>query len=86
MIKKYSVDSEYNYAASLKGVNLKTLRSSSRREVKKTVSEMEKIFALIPDSIYQNKETIDSFYFNKNKIDYIEKNDQRTKNILLLRK
>lgn len=80
LLIKYSVDTEYNYTVPIEG-NLKTLRLSSRKQVKKTVSGMEKIFALIPDSICPNKLIMDSLYSNENKIYYIKKHRLQSLNI-----
>ncbi|MEP6467389.1 MAG: hypothetical protein ABJB05_13860 [Parafilimonas sp.] len=50
----------------------------TKREVKKNVRCFELSLATIPDSTSQHNNVIDSFYTNKNKIQYIEKHSLKT--------
>ena len=82
---KYMVDSQFNI--SIPG-NERFVDGSpknlKRSEVKKNVRLFEKGLALVPDSISNEGEKIDSFYFNKHKIEYIRDHKLVSKNIILL--
>lgn len=53
----------------------KPFERMTRRDIKDDIKIMEKIFALIPDSVSTSNYTVDSFYFNKNKIAFIKRNE-----------
>ena len=81
--EKYSVPPEYNFILTSNQLVDKSFRNLTRKEVKKDVVSIEKIFALIPDSVHTNNVTTDSFYTNRNKISYIKAKGLQTKNIHL---
>jgi hypothetical protein len=78
---KYAAGSEFDTKIGASQFVNKPYVKLTRKDVKKNIRGWEKIFALIPDSIYTSGTNIDSFYSNKNKINYIKKNKLKTNSI-----
>lgn len=69
--KKYAVTNEYAFTIPSSLFVNKLNSEISRKEVKHNVAAMERLFALIPDSIFVTPNKIDIFYNDQNKIAYI---------------
>lgn len=83
-LKTYTKDSSFDITlpTNLMG---KSVRLSTRKQLKKNINALEKAFALIPDSINNNNvERVDSFYTNENKIVYIKQHNLQSKDIHFL--
>jgi hypothetical protein len=79
--KKYSAKNEFETTIVSGQFVAKPYKNVTRKDVKKNMQGLEKIFALLPDSISSTGKIIDSFYINKNKIAYIKKSKLQTNNI-----
>ena len=88
--RKYSINGGFSYnfnAVDAKKLSNKKLIRQTKSEINYDLKYHEKIFALSPDSIVEKKNNkIDSFYFNKNKIAFIKKNNFSTANIYFIEK
>ena len=82
--KIYSVDSFYNFTLT-NAFSGKSIRLSSKKQLKENMKIIEKIFATIPDSINNVNGKIDSFYTNENKIHYIKQHNLQSGNIHFLK-
>ena len=80
MYNRYSIPDTAFFSTISKDFVLKPYEKLSRKDVKKNVLAYEKIIAQIPDSVKVSIYKIDSFYTNKNKIEFIIKNKIKTKN------
>jgi hypothetical protein len=78
---KYAAGSEFDTKIGASQFANKSYAKLTRKDVKKNIRGWEKVFALVPDSIYTSGRNIDSFYSNKNKITYIKKNKLKTNSI-----
>ncbi len=80
--EKYAMSDEISVTLWGSEFSHKPFKDKRRRDVKKDLKALEKIFASTPDSIKINSENdIDSFYYNKNKILYIKTHALQTENI-----
>ena len=82
ILSKYAADTfEVTLPTTLAGESIK---QSTKKQIKENVKVIEKAFALKPDSIAITNGRIDSFYFNKNKIQYIKQHNlNQSKNIII---
>lgn len=61
------------------------LRKISKRQINVRLKNLERFWAMLPDSTVTGNIRIDSFYCNQSKISYIEANELKTQNIHFLR-
>ena len=78
---KYGIPPDYGFKISYPAFVDKPYNRLTKRDVKKNVAAWEKIYTLIPDSVFSINENIDSFYTNRNKINNIIRNGLQTKSI-----
>jgi len=83
--KTYGVDTNFvtTFQENLVGTSVRLM---TKKQLKRNVSTFEKAFALHPDSTYTTDKGVDSFYFNKNKVNYIKEHKLQTRNIYFLSK
>lgn len=77
--EKYTPPQEFQVSFSCPG-SKSFFEEQTKKEVRKTMGCYEQSIATLPDSVASSANKTDSFYFNKNKIAYIEKNDLGTPN------
>jgi hypothetical protein len=82
--KATEFEEKYNYGKPIEFnidcSNIKSLlEKQTKKEVKKSTECLELSIATIPDSVSKNNNVIDSFYTNKNKIQFIKKHLLETK-------
>ena len=70
--RKYHVSEDYLIQAKPGELITKPFEKLTRRDVKKNVVAYEKIIAIVPDSTYESNDKTDSFYWDKNKIEFIK--------------
>jgi hypothetical protein len=56
----------------------KPTKEATRKEFKRKINHVEKLFAIVPDSIRISQGRSDSIYINKYKIRYLKKNHLKT--------
>ncbi len=71
--EKYTPPQEFKVSFSCPG-SKSFFEEQTKKEVRRTMRCYEKSIATLPDSITVSGNKTDSFYHNKNKITYIEKN------------
>jgi len=75
---RYSWKNEYEISFSCAGTKYKPIQQQTKKQVKQSFKCLESAVAIIPDSTSLNNNIIDSFYTNKNKIQYIKKHSLLT--------
>lgn len=59
-------------------------KTNTRSEFKKRIYYLGRSLAMVPDSIRVRSDGIDSFYINKHKVNYINKNGLKSPNIIFM--
>ena len=60
----------------------KPTKEEGRKEFKRKMKHVEKLFAIVPDSVVTNFTRTDSIYTNKYKIRFLKKNHLKTRNMI----
>ena len=61
----------------------KPSKELSRKEFKRKIRHVEKLFVIVPDSIVVTSAGVDSIYINRHKIRYLKKNRLKTDGMIL---
>ena len=84
--RKYDNDSDTSIVLMIPSdfTHKRRLKKQSKKKIIKMMDKLEKGSALYPDSVSVNDKKLDSFYFNKYKIEYIKDHKLVSKNIFFI--